>query len=262
MYKDALLILNKLHENGFESYIVGGYARDKYLGLASSDVDICTSAKTDDILNIFDDVKVNEKYGTSILTYNDNKYEITTFRHDHYTFDGSHQYPVSFVSTLDEDLKRRDFIINTLCIDYSGNYIDKMGAIKDIDDRIIKCVKEPVISFKEDPLRILRAIRFATILSFNLSFDVERAIDECSLLLSNLSFDRIKRELDLIFSSVNVMKGIDLLKKFNLDKFLYLSLDNITYEDNYLGIWAQCLNTNMYNFSNKEKQVLKSFLDK
>lgn len=262
MYKDALLILNKLHENGFESYIVGGYARDKYLGLASSDVDICTSAKTDDILNIFDDVKVNEKYGTSILTYNDNKYEITTFRHDHYTFDGSHQYPVSFVSTLDEDLKRRDFIINTLCIDYSGNYIDKMDAVKDIDNRIIKCVKEPVISFKEDPLRILRAIRFATVLSFDLSSDVEAAIYKCSSLISYLSFDRIKRELDLIFSSVNVIKGIDLLKKFNLDKTLYLNLDNVVYKDNYLGIWAQCIDINVYNFSNKEKMVIKSFLDR
>lgn len=260
MYKDALLILNKLYISGFDSYIVGGYARDKYLGFESSDIDICTSAKSDDILRIFDDVKVNKKYGTSILTYNGCKYEITTFRQDHYTFDGSHQYPVSFVSTLDDDLKRRDFIMNTLCIDYNGNYIDKMNAIDDINNRIIRCVKDPFISFQEDPLRILRAIRFATTLSFYLSSDIQMAINKCSYLISNLSFDRIKKELDLIFSSNNVMSGIDLLRMFNLDKVLYLNLDNITYNSNYLAIWAQCLDTNKYNFSNKEKSMIKFFL--
>ncbi len=259
MYNEALLVLNKIKEAGFDAYIVGGYARDRYLGIESSDIDICTSAHPKDIKSIFGNVKVNLEYGVSTLIHNGYKYEITTFRHDNYNNDGNRKYSVSFVSTLEEDLKRRDFVMNTLCIGPSGNFIDLMGARKDIDNRVIRCVKSPLISFKEDPLRILRAIRFATTLSFSLDSAIEDSIYECLNLLSKLSFDRRKKELDLIFSSINVMDGISLIKKYKLDGVLELDLNNISYCSNYLGIWAQCNNSNKYNFSNREREIIDSF---
>lgn len=216
MYEIALNILNKLENNGFKSYIVGGYPRDKYMNRESFDIDICTSAKVEDIEKLFDNVdKTYSKYGNVIINIENYKFEVTTFRSDIY-LKNRNDVIINFVDTLEEDLKRRDFIINTLCIDKNGNYVDIMNSRKDIDNKIIRLVGD-TIKLKEDPLRILRAIRFASVLNFTLDKELEEGIIKYGYLIKELSNNKKKIELDKILNSEY---GISLIKKFNLDSYL------------------------------------------
>ena len=257
MYESAIKILQILNDKGFSAYIVGGYPRDKYLGIDSNDIDICTNAKPDDICSVFSAVDMtNVFYGSIRLSYESYKYEITTFRKDNAMLNGERSYSVEFVENLEDDLIRRDFIMNTLCIDKDGNYVDYLGAINDIDKKIIRTVKDPSISFEEDPLRMLRAIRFSTTLSFSLSEEIIISIYVMKQYLSKLSFYYRKKELDLIFSNKNCMHGISCLKKYDFDEILSLDFNNVSYCSNYLGIWAQCIIDFSYPFTKEEKIVI------
>lgn len=262
MYEKAIEVLRRLNDNGFDAYIVGGYPRDKYLGIVGTDIDICTSATPDDIVCLFPDVDMaNSLYGNICLGYEGYVYEITTFRRDKAMLDGNRSYAVEYINSLEEDLLRRDFVMNTLCIDKDGNYVDCLGAITDIDDRMIRTVKDASISFQEDPLRMLRAIRFSTILGFSLSEDICSSLCSMGKLLSNLSFERYKRELDLIFSSVHCMTGISYLKKYEINSYLSLELNDIVYCSNYLGIWAQCSFGDKYPFTSEERKTITKIRD-
>ncbi len=190
MYELALLLLKKINDLGYVAYIVGGYPRDKYLNIESFDIDICTNMKPDMLKEYFNVTRDNG-YGSVII---DNKFEVTTFRRD--TYDNSRYPKIEYVNSLEEDLERRDFIINTLCIDYKGNYIDKLGAIKDIENKIIRTVKNSNDSFKEDPLRIVRALRFKIDLNFKLNSDIINSINEFSYLLDTISKTRLEKEIE------------------------------------------------------------------
>lgn len=257
MYENAIEVLNLLSIHGFDAYIVGGYPRDKYLGKESIDIDICTSATPSDISSLFFDVDMSySSYGAVRLAYRGYSYEITTFRRDKAMLNGNRSYSIEYVDSLEEDLLRRDFVMNTLCINKNGEYVDLLGAILDIDQKIIRTVKNSSISFREDPLRMLRAIRFSTTLSFSLSEEICSALSSTKEFLLQLSLYRCKKELDLIFSSKDCMMGISYLQKFAIDKVLLLELDNVTYCSNYLGIWAQCTSSLKYPFTKKEKDII------
>ena len=211
MYEIALNILNKLENNGFKSYIVGGYPRDKYMNRESFDIDICTSAKVEDIEKLFDNVdKTYSKYGNVIINVENYKFEVTTFRSDIY-LKNRNDVIINFVDTLEEDLKRRDFIINTLCIDKNSNYVDIMDARKDIENKMIRLVND-INSLKEDPLRILRAIRFASILDFKLDKELELGIKKYGYLIKELSNKHIQYIEEL---SSNYNEEIKKLQKQN-----------------------------------------------
>lgn len=257
MYENAIKVLQILNDKGFSAYIVGGYPRNKYLGIDSNDIDICTNAKPNDICSVFSNVDLtNASYGSVRITYEEYIYEITTFRKDKAMLNGERSYSVEFVENLEDDLLRRDFIMNTLCIDKDGNYVDYLGAINDIDKKVIRTVKDPYISFKEDPLRMLRAIRFSTTLSFSLSEELSSSLYDMKQYLSKLSFYYKKKELDLIFSNKNCIFGISSLKRYGVDNFLSLSFNDITYCSNYLGIWAQCIIDSSYPFTKEEKKMI------
>lgn len=210
MYEEALRILNYIESKGYKAYIVGGYPRDKYLGLENEDIDICTNMNPILIKDNFDIVKDNSKYGSMVIKTS-YEFEITTFREDIYE---DNRFPiVKFVDKLEQDLKRRDFIINTLCIDSSGNYFDLLGAFNDINKRMINTVGDASIKFKEDPLRIIRALRFSADLNFNLSNDIIDSINKNKHLLTEISKTRIKKELDKL---ENKKKGYELFDKFGL----------------------------------------------
>lgn len=247
-------ILKEIEKNGFEAYIVGGFARDKYMNINSNDIDICTNAKPEELKDIFDDIDLTyAKYGNAILKRDNYTFEITTFRKD--VSYNNRRPNIEFVETLKEDLNRRDFIINTLCIDSNNNYIDYLNARKDIDDKIIRLVgtKEKL---KEDPLRILRAIRFSTILNFKLDDEIIEGIKEYGYLVETLSYNRKKEELDKIFDSKYKKDGIYLLLNLNLDK--YLQLEKLKYVNIEENIWKQLDVFGIYPFSKKElKEILK-----
>lgn len=252
MYEDALKIIDILKNNGYESYIIGGYPRDKYLNINSNDIDICTNALPENIELLFDNVNTkNSKYGNTIV----NGFEITTFRKENDYIDFRRPNKIEFVKTLKEDLNRRDFIINTLCIDENGDYIDLLGAIKDIDEQIIRTVGNTEIKLKQDVLRILRAIRFSTTLDFKLDIDIIDFIKKYGYLVKELSYTRKKEELNKIFNSNNKEKGIKLILEFGLDK--YLEIDKLKNIDLNKNIWKQLDAFDIYPFTKEEIRQLK-----
>lgn len=258
MYNTALELLNKINEFGFKAYIVGGFPRDLYINKKSTDVDICTNATPKEIKQIFQDSKINnEQYGSVSLIYNNIRFEITTFRKEKKYENNRYPVKIKYIDNLIEDLLRRDFTINTLCIDSDGNYIDLLNAKQDIDNKIIKCVGDTNKKIKEDILRSLRAIRFATILNFNLDDKLKKAIKKNKKLIKKLSNYRKKEELEKIFSSSNCKYGLDLIKELELDKVLNMKTD-IVVTTSSLGIWAQLDNLDIYPFTKNEIEIIKN----
>jgi tRNA nucleotidyltransferase (CCA-adding enzyme) len=213
MYEIALNLLTKIDELGYVAYIVGGYPRDKYRNENSSDIDICTSMTPDSMKEHFDIIKSFEKYGSMRILYEGYTFEVTTFRKDGIYADKRRPEKVIFVDTLEEDLKRRDFIMNTLCIDKEGNYVDLLGARKDIDNKIIQVVGEVEKKLQEDPLRMIRALRFSASLDFSLSPDIEKFILENKDLIDNISKQYIKRELNHLKTTREKERYVELSKK-------------------------------------------------
>ena len=258
MQKNAQEILSKIEAQGYEAYIVGGFVRDYCLGKKSLDVDICTNATPKELSTIFEGAVIpSETYGAVTLTYRNVRYEITTFRKE--TKYDAYRRPieVKYVNSLIDDLKRRDFTINTICMDSKGNVIDLLHAKEDLNNKLIKTVGDPQIRLREDILRILRAVRFATSLNFKICDDVKQAIIDNGDLLGNLSYTRKKEELTKIFTSPNAPYGISLLQELGLDKHLELSnLSDLKVVDDILGIWAQLDVLDIYPFSKVEKETI------
>ena len=224
MLEKALKFIKKIEDNGFKAYIVGGFVRDHLLGIESNDIDICTSARPSDIRDIFESSCLpNEEYGSVIVNSLNTRFEVTTFRKEIAYVDNRKPVEYIYIDDLYEDLKRRDFTINTICIDKDGKIIDLLDGRSDIEKREINTVGNSYDKFSEDALRILRAIRFATILDFKLSDEVKDAIIKTKDLLKNLSYERKKEELDKIFGSIHVKYGVKLLIELGLDIELEIS---------------------------------------
>lgn len=259
MFNSSLKLLKKIEKYGFKAYIVGGYPRDLYLGRKSADVDICTNATPRDLKDIFaDSMLPKEQYGSVTVIYNKIHFEITTFRKDIKYENNRLPVKIEYITDLKEDLRRRDFTINTLCIDSNGNLMDLLDATKDLEEGIIKTVGIAKTKIKEDSLRILRAIRFATTLNFKLDDDLKKAIKKYAYHLSTLSYHRKKEELDKIFISPNVSYGISLILELGLDKYLELkNLKNIVVTSNSIGIWAQLKVHDRYEFTSNEKELIE-----
>lgn len=259
MFETTLRVLKKIEEHGFKAYAVGGYVRDLYLNKDSLDVDICTNATPKDLKEIFKDAMLpNIQYGSITVIYNKIRFEITTFRKEYKYENNRLPVKIKYINDLTEDLKRRDFIINTLCMDSEGNIIDLFNSRKDLDNKIIKVVGNTKHKLKEDALRILRAIRFATILDFELEKHLKKYIKKYGYLLKKLSYQRKKNELDKIFSSPNVRYGLSLIKDLGLDKYLELSnISSVVVTSSIIGIWAQLDVENIYKFSKNELEIIQ-----
>ncbi len=259
MLQTATKVLQKIEKNGYKAYVVGGYPRDLYLNRKSADVDICTNATPKELKQIFPNISYSDiKYGSATLIYKSIRFEITTFRKEIKYSNNRKPVKIKYIDDLLEDLKRRDFIINTLCINSEGDIIDLLGAREELDRRVIKMVGKPKIRLKEDVLRILRAIRFATTLDFELDKELEKYIIKYGSLLKKLSYERKKEELDKIFSSPNKEYGIKLLLKTKLYKHLELhNLPNIRITPSLIGIWAQLDVLDIYKFNNNEIKTIK-----
>lgn len=255
MLEDALNILRKIDERGYESYIVGGYVRDRLLGIDSTDFDICTSAEINDIKDLFDNALIDERFGSLKVYINDNKYEITSFRKDIEYLDNRRPSKIEHVISLSDDLLRRDFTINTICMDKNENIIDLMDGKKDLEDKIIRTVGSVDKKLEEDSLRILRAIRFATTLNFKIDDDLSTGIIKYSKNLSSLSFERRKYELEKIFESPNYLYGIKMLNEHGLLEYLGIEIESIIKTD-LIGMWAQIKYDDRYPISKKDKKTI------
>ena len=253
----GLEIINKIYDYGYIAYIVGGFIRDMYLNIESNDVDITTSATPMELKNIFPDALItSESYGSVTLVYKNARFDVTTFRKEEEYLDNRHPSSVTYVNDLETDLLRRDFTVNALCMDKNGNIIDLINGKDDIEKRILNTIIDADTSFNRDALRILRAIRFATLLDFTMSDDIIKAIDNNKELLRNISYNRKKMELDKIFASNKAKEGIKLIKEFGLDTYLDINLERIKDYSDLVGIWAM-INPNDYPFSSSEKDLIK-----
>jgi len=235
--KEVNCIIKKIKDNGYKAYVVGGYVRDTLLKKYNYDIDITTSATPDVLKEIFKDYRLEENYiNLGCIKFNLGKYhiEITTFRKE-YDY-SNHRKPdkVEFTTSLEEDLKRRDFTINAICSD-DKEIVDLFGGIQDLKAKIIKTIGDPVVRFEEDSLRILRALRFASKLNFKLDERVDKGICDCSKYLMHIPFETKRRELEGILKGENYLSVIKEYRKIFIDVFSLrdLRVDLFNNEMNY-----------------------------
>ena len=193
---NAEKILHILEENGYEAYVVGGCVRDSILGRTPDDWDITTSASPEQVKELFHrTVDTGLQHGTVTVLMDKEGYEVTTYRVDGDYEDGRHPKQVMFTSSLEEDLKRRDFTINAMAYHPVRGLVDLFHGMEDMQAKIIRCVGDPMERFHEDALRILRAVRFSAQLGFTIEKETKNGIRVLAPNLKCVSAERIQTEL-------------------------------------------------------------------
>lgn len=249
-------VLNLIEKSGFECYIVGGYVRDKILGIESKDIDIITNAKPKDLFSIFKgNAKIKEDYGAVKLIINEYHIDITTYRKD-FNYKNNKPLTVEYISDVYEDLKRRDFTMNTLLMNKEGKIIDLMDSIEDVSNKVIKVVGDVSFKFNEDATRILRALRFMTTLGFELDDDITKYINNNKNKLKDISYFKRKEELDRIFGSPNLKVFLNYIKKYDLEESLGIRFNKIVFVPTIMGIWAQIDFDKEFPFNNNERKQI------
>ena len=265
MLEIALKFIEEINEHGYQGYIIGGFVRDHILGISSNDIDVSTNATPKEIREIFQDSCLpKEDYGSVTVMKKGVRFEVTTFRKEIGYVDNRRPAKIEYIDDLYKDLLRRDFTVNTICMNSSGEIVDFLGGQDDINDKMIRSVGNAKEKFTEDSLRILRAVRFATVLNFQLDDEIIAAIRECKHLLKNLSYYRKKEELDKIFASSKAKEGIQLILDLKLDKDLEienLSKVNVANTNSIIGIWSILNVSDKYIFNNTEKELIKDIND-
>ncbi len=197
-------IIQKLNEHGFEAYAVGGCVRDSLMGRIPMDWDITTSATPYEVKKIFSrTIDTGIQHGTVTIMIGKEGFEVTTYRVDGEYEDGRRPKEVSFTSSLYEDLKRRDFTINAMAYNQMDGLVDSFEGVKDLEQKVIRCVGDPLERFQEDALRILRALRFRAQLGFEIDFETRLAIKSIAPNMKNVSKERIQMELVKLLQSDN-----------------------------------------------------------
>ena len=194
----AAYILRILHSAGYESWLVGGCVRDLLRGVEPHDWDICTSARPEEVERCFAGHRIIEtglKHGTVTVLEDGNPYEITTYRTEGPYSDSRRPDYVAFVSSLESDLARRDFTMNAIALGLDGSLRDPFGGVEDIKAGLIRCVGEPAHRFREDGLRIMRALRFAAVLGCEIEERTAQAVHENRRMLGHVAAERINVEL-------------------------------------------------------------------
>jgi tRNA nucleotidyltransferase (CCA-adding enzyme) len=228
--KEVNLILEKLIGKNYEAYVVGGCVRDLLLDKKPKDWDVTTNAKPEEVKKIFPKNFYENKFGTvTVLTDSKDEtlkeIEITTYRKDGKYSDKRHPDEIKYAKTIAEDLARRDFTINAFALSENKEIIDPFDGQKDLKNKIIKTVGKAEERFDEDALRMLRAVRFACALDFEVEAKTFKAIQKNAGWIQAISKERIKDEFIKIIASQKAAEGIDLLQKTNLLKYVLPELE-------------------------------------
>ncbi|HCY8827653.1 TPA: CCA tRNA nucleotidyltransferase [Staphylococcus aureus] len=221
LFEQARPILEQIQDNGFEAYYVGGSVRDYVMGRNIHDIDITTSATPDEIESIFSHtIPVGKEHGTINVVFNDENYEVTTFRAEEDYVDHRRPSGVTFVRDLYEDLQRRDFTINAIAMDTAYKLYDYFDGQQDINNRIIRTVGIAEERFQEDALRMIRCLRFQSQLSFDIAMETFEAMRTQMADIKFLSIERIVIELTKLMRGINVEESFNHLK--SLKAFNYM----------------------------------------
>lgn len=189
-------ILHILENAGFEAYVVGGCVRDSILGRVPDDWDITTSARPEQVKALFHrTIDTGLQHGTVTVMMDKEGFEVTTYRVDGDYEDGRHPKEVTFTGSLLEDLKRRDFTINAMAYNPGTGIVDLFGGVEDLENKLIRCVGDPLERFTEDALRIMRAVRFSAQLGFQIEAATRNALHVLAPNLAHVSAERIQVEL-------------------------------------------------------------------
>ena len=269
LFLKALPVMKQLVDAGYEAYFVGGSVRDMLLHKPISDVDIATSATPLEVKEIFPHtVDVGIEHGTVMVIHHKEGYEVTTFRTEEGYEDFRHPDKVTFVRSLEEDLKRRDFTINALAIGIDDQLIDFFDGIGDIERQCIRCVGDAKERFNEDALRMFRAVRFVGQLGFQIEEKTKNAISLLKMNLSKVAVERMKVEFEKMIQSSHRKEAMQLFVETGLyqacplfdgkDKILLKLAEFPLKEMSVLQAWI--LFVDALNLSDKEvSHLLKSW---
>lgn len=191
------VVIEMLKANNFEAFLIGGSVRDYIMNLPIGDIDITTNATPIQVKEVFKDFRVIDtgiKHGTVTVLIDKEPIEITTYRSEGNYSDNRHPDSVTFSKSLSDDVIRRDFTMNAIAYDFSSGFCDLVDGIKDIENKTIRCIGDAETRFCEDALRILRALRFSSVLGFTIEENTKNAIHKCKELLTNISAERIQVE--------------------------------------------------------------------
>lgn len=260
-------VINKIKENGYKAYIVGGAVRDWLLNRQINDFDICTNALPDEVISMFSKytlITSGVKHGTVAIMVHGEKIEVTTFRKESSYNDNRHPDKVEFINDLYEDLKRRDFTINSMA--YDNELIDYFSGEEDLKNKVIRTSINPWISFNDDALRILRALRFASVLEFTISNATREEILKDYPLLKNISKERIVDEFFKMIVCESFYKIFD--EYYGVFNFLFELNYNDLEKTNVISALKKGENTDLieritivFNYLNYDKLrlVLKKY---
>ena len=249
---EAQYIIETLENNGCEAYVVGGCVRDSLLGKEPKDWDICTPAIPEQTMKFFEGGHIIEtglQHGTITLILNHKPFEITTYRVDGIYTDNRRPDKVEFVRDLKEDLSRRDFTINAMAYNPKTGLTDFFNGVSDLENKVIKCVGDANKRFQEDALRIMRAMRFASVLGFEIHTDTSKAMFDNKKLLNNIAVERIADELNKMIIG-NGIKNILLQHTPVITEVIPEILPMIGFKQNnpwhYLDVWQHTVTSVTY----------------
>lgn len=274
IFEQAKPILKKIQNKGFKAYFVGGSVRDYIMQRPIHDVDITTSATPDEIESIFDKtIPVGKEHGTINVVFQNDNYEITTFRSEDEYIDHRRPSEVYFVRDLYQDVQRRDFTMNAIAMDLNYRLYDYFNGQQDINNRVIRTVGVPSERFSEDALRIIRGLRFQSQLNFQIDSDTLHAMSSQISDIQYLSVERVVVELKKLIMGNNVKQSFEVMqnmKAFNYIPFFksfemsHLHIDEpITFE-----LWIAILivqqpkdiQLSTLKISNQEKTTIKKWV--
>ncbi|HFH9837747.1 TPA: CCA tRNA nucleotidyltransferase [Streptococcus suis] len=248
-FQEALPILEKIKAAGFEAYFVGGSVRDAILGRPIHDVDIATSSYPQETKQIFPrTIDVGIEHGTVLVLEGNKEYEITTFRTEEEYVDFRRPSQVSFVRSLEEDLKRRDFTVNAFALNEDAQIVDLFDGLTDLDNRTLRAVGIPSERFNEDALRIMRGFRFAATLDFEIEPQTFAAMVETAPLLEKISVERSFIEFDKLLMADFWRKGLRAM----IDSKAYDFLPDLAGKGEELEVMLTSLEEN-FQFSTSEQ---------
>jgi poly(A) polymerase len=212
MNQNGLQILKKLKHAGFEAYFCGGCVRDSLLGKMPKDWDVTTNASSDDMLRLFPDSEfVGSSFGVHLIKVNGEQFEVARFRTDGAYSDNRRPDTVEFTNDVMEDVVRRDFTVNALLMNESGNVTDLVFGLRDLENRVLRAVGNPDERFREDALRMLRAVRFCAMHGFTLEPGTFHAIKANAFRVASISAERVQGELSKMLTSGHADVAFDLL---------------------------------------------------
>lgn len=231
MKNEALVILNTLVDNGYHAHLIGGSIRNeqhnKFHGekLSVKDYDITTNASYDEVGNLFPNVDTRgEQFKVAVvkLPFSNNEFEVAQYRGESYPEGGSLRPNIVYaVKTLQEDVKRRDFTINGIAEDRHGNIVDLVGGVEDIKNKIIRAIGDANQRFAEDPLRMLRAVRFVSQLGYDIEDGTKEGIKANLDRLSKIPHERVKEEINKLLKGKHIIKALELMRELKFHKYTF-----------------------------------------